>query len=446
MKSVVQKVWLLFALVAACFAPSRLRASIDVLHLPGVGNPANGALSYQAAYTAFGEHNPNVPASLVLPGSPPNTMAVQGYGAEEWTATGALTDHFRKNTKEESDSGLINEGQRYFDPEMGRFLTADPLGLADGTNPYTYVHQNHWTNFDPEGLETKGQWKEDWDGAIRTCVANKISISREFQNGNISAKEFAVQTDREIADRDRKITEAKQHIAMLMETAEWAREHNIPVNEETLDDDANYSTSMGSTTVTTVADKLIGSGGGSWIPGRGAPSPDDLAYGRIRGMMTEADVQSATIETAKLAAMVLTDAGSEAFIEAIEAYRGAGGIEEAAELKAYGGPGGGHHIPAKSAFDGAAGYDAKTALAMPNSELVKFGVSHTAVTGAQNAGYTAFAKTGGQLTWDVMQRIETQALVKGGMNEGAAQATVTKAINALKESGVAGPTRIPWSQ
>ncbi len=153
MKSVVQKVWLLFALVAACFAPSRLRASIDVLHLPGVGNPANGALSYQAAYTAFGEHNPNVPTSLVLPGSPPNTMAVQGYGAEEWTATGALTDHFRKNTKEESDSGLINEGQRYFDPEMGRFLTADPLGLADGTNPYTYVHQNPWTNFDPEGLE-----------------------------------------------------------------------------------------------------------------------------------------------------------------------------------------------------------------------------------------------------------------------------------------------------
>ena len=151
-KSVVQKVWLLFALVAACFAPSRLRASMDVLHLPGVGSPANGALSYQAAYTAFGEHNPNVPTSANVPGMPPNSMAVQGYGAEEWTATGALTDHFRKNTKEESDSGLINEGQRYFDPEMGRFLTADPLGLADGTNPYTYVHQNPWTKFDPEGL------------------------------------------------------------------------------------------------------------------------------------------------------------------------------------------------------------------------------------------------------------------------------------------------------
>ena len=114
----------------------------------------SGNLSYQAAYTAFGEHNPNPPASarLVHFTGMPTTMAVQGFGAQEWTASGAQTDRFRKNTKEESDSGLINEGQRYFDPEAGRFLTEDPLGLADGSNPFNYTHQNPAGHYDPEGL------------------------------------------------------------------------------------------------------------------------------------------------------------------------------------------------------------------------------------------------------------------------------------------------------
>jgi hypothetical protein len=33
------------------------------------------------------------------------------------------------------------------------FLTRDPLGFKAGPNMYTYVRQNPWTNFDPEGLD-----------------------------------------------------------------------------------------------------------------------------------------------------------------------------------------------------------------------------------------------------------------------------------------------------
>jgi len=46
-----------------------------------------------------------------------------------------------------------------------------------------------------------------------------------------------------------------------------------------------------------------------------------------------------------------------------------------------------------------------------------------------------------------VEEIETNALVRGGMkNTSAARATVQKAINQLKQSGVAAPTRIPWSK
>jgi len=116
-----------------------------------------------------------------------------------------------------------------------------------------------------------------------------------------------------------------------------------------------------------------------------------------------------------------------------------------AALKPYGGPGGGHHIPAKSAFSGARGYDAKAALAIPPEELGKLGVTHSTVTGAQQTLYREFAKTGKQLTWEVVETIETESLVRGGLDPDTARATVKQAIDALKKAGVPGPTRVPWS-
>ena len=47
------------------------------------------------------------------------------------------------NTKElDNLTALYNHGMRYYDPVTGRYLTRDPLGYADGRNPYLYVHDN----------------------------------------------------------------------------------------------------------------------------------------------------------------------------------------------------------------------------------------------------------------------------------------------------------------
>ena len=114
------------------------------------------------------------------------------------------------------------------------------------------------------------------------------------------------------------------------------------------------------------------------------------------------------------------------------------------ELRPYGGPGGGHHTPAKKAFEGALGYDAKKALAIPNEVMKSLGIEHSAVTGAQKSLYAALAKTGQTLTWEAMEAIETKALIRGGADADQALATVRKAIQALKDAGVTAPTRIPW--
>ena len=82
-------------------------------------------VTYQASYEAFGTRTKEV---------------------------GQTQDRQKANTKEEDPTGLLNEGFRYRDLETGSFIVRDPLGYKAGPNFYTYVLQNPWTHFDPEGL------------------------------------------------------------------------------------------------------------------------------------------------------------------------------------------------------------------------------------------------------------------------------------------------------
>lgn len=71
--------------------------------------------------------------------------------------TGDSDNNRLANTKERDASiGLDNHGFRYYDPEIGRYLTRDPIGYGDGLNVYLSVHNNPVNHIDPLGLEAKG--------------------------------------------------------------------------------------------------------------------------------------------------------------------------------------------------------------------------------------------------------------------------------------------------
>lgn len=53
------------------------------------------------------------------------------------------------------------------DLETGVFLSRDPAGFVDGPNVYSYVKQNPWTCFDPEGL-----WLLPMDKTTQQIVSN----------------------------------------------------------------------------------------------------------------------------------------------------------------------------------------------------------------------------------------------------------------------------------
>lgn len=58
-------------------------------------------------------------------------------------------------------SGLYYNHNRYYNPELGRYMEVDPLGLEAGLNPYAYVGSSPTNAVDPTGLFSVGDMLDD---------------------------------------------------------------------------------------------------------------------------------------------------------------------------------------------------------------------------------------------------------------------------------------------
>jgi RHS repeat-associated protein len=54
------------------------------------------------------------------------------------------------------DTGLMYYRARFYDPQAGRFINEDPIGLNGGINPYAYVSNRPTGLIDPSGLSQDG--------------------------------------------------------------------------------------------------------------------------------------------------------------------------------------------------------------------------------------------------------------------------------------------------
>jgi RHS repeat-associated protein len=75
------------------------------------------------------------------------------------TATGATSNNPSKYTgREDDETGLYYYRARYYSPNLQRFISEDPIGLAGGSNLYAYVHNNPVSFTDALGLKPNEPW------------------------------------------------------------------------------------------------------------------------------------------------------------------------------------------------------------------------------------------------------------------------------------------------
>ncbi|MGO9836897.1 MAG: RHS repeat-associated core domain-containing protein [Polyangiaceae bacterium] len=85
----------------------------------------------------------------------------QGYGAPESDYRQARWGNFRDDVRytgheDDSEVAMVNFGARFYAPQLGRFMSPDPLtvhGLAGDLNPYALTRGSPVGNVDPLGLD-----------------------------------------------------------------------------------------------------------------------------------------------------------------------------------------------------------------------------------------------------------------------------------------------------
>lgn len=79
-------------------------------------------------------------------------------GTAVWIARSQLEAQYktiRYSAKERDATGLYYYGRRYYQPWLGRWLSADPAGAVDGLNLFRMVRNNPVTLHDPDGMNAK---------------------------------------------------------------------------------------------------------------------------------------------------------------------------------------------------------------------------------------------------------------------------------------------------
>lgn len=146
--------WILTAILLLVVSLVRAQTTVEYIHTDALGSPvavtnASGAVIERTVYEPYG---------AVI-----NRPVTNGPGY-----TGHVMD---------AVTGLNYMQQRYYDPQLGRFLSNDPVtakSAGANFNRYWYANNNPYTNTDPDGRLAQFVWGALAGAAVEVFVQTAI--------------------------------------------------------------------------------------------------------------------------------------------------------------------------------------------------------------------------------------------------------------------------------
>lgn len=353
----------------------------------------------------------------------------------------------------DDESGLTLMGARYYDPRHARFLSPDTvlpsLTSTQAANRYAYAYGNPLTWTDPTGHRPE-------------CACGTEEATEEPPPPDESANPAGTESLPKELSAEEYLTAAGIQPGTYLMSDEivvrppaWWREQQEPGGKGF---DLALGVLIGPPRQTTQLDLAVLGVGALELAPLALWAAAELLPALPGAVVSGAGQAGGGFFSARL---VLAGVGEEtvvgALAVAVEQARAVGGVLVAAavaiDLLAYV-LGGGHHPVSQAAVRDDPNYDPDQALAVPKDLLERMGGGgkqageevHRNITRAQAILYREFAKTGKDLTWADVARIETQAMTVQNIPQSVARAWVDQAIQQLRQAGVKAPTRIPYTR
>jgi RHS repeat-associated protein len=156
----------------------------DVSGLPEELTDAEGELVWQARYKVWGSAVQEEWIRRVPPPPPAEWGKIQPAPVVPKHVPRPQNLRFQGQYLDR-ETGLHYNTFRYYDPDVGRFINQDPIGLFGGTNLYAYA-PNPVTWIDPWGWACI---KNKEDGMAREARAKDV-LERRYGKGNVISERY----------------------------------------------------------------------------------------------------------------------------------------------------------------------------------------------------------------------------------------------------------------
>ncbi len=126
-------------------------STVDYLNGPGIDNKLRLNDSRLSTGPLYFQQD-QLGSTTALTNSNGGIVAQINYDAFGNSSGTSLTRYDYTGRERDPDTGLLYYRARWYDPQVGRFISEDPIGLAGGINAFAYVGNGPILGTDPQGL------------------------------------------------------------------------------------------------------------------------------------------------------------------------------------------------------------------------------------------------------------------------------------------------------